>query len=647
MANIIENNFQNAKIKCSKEDYWDFFINQDDHGVYYTSDNSLFDDCLISYIDLSSPECVFGDEINGSSDYVWDKSYTNDGILNNVGYTGFDNGLIHFRRDKIVNKDFLNLYQNSIYELGDEMTLKMHAIKGSSNLYDYSLTVQDCDVKLNGGFYQGFFKTKSCEYEVLPSELKDGETWTYEFFLKKSDFENETNKTLNDKYPENKGIFFYIGTRAENKWAYLYNKEKNECFTLDISDYVEGADLDVKTHKLTAFTDMEVIIPEYESTAMDDYLSFKYYDKKLYEDDPLDDLYFEADFEESLEYESPKLIDEEKNKSTKLEWCCGFNVSDKTKKWSCGCGCCHEIFDKNEKYKGGYYFSKCELFGDDYLVDIDDMFHDDQYVEDDLDISDFTYLTENTLDVSKNQYYIKTDNKFLLFDRTKDGYTVNNWVDGTKAIYVGTRTSFNKNLFLLMNRTKTGYTVQDIQKLKEENMQEYNVINDLYNNALAFRIKDDGSIGYRYLVQDCESEEGYSIKEAYSKPNIIKNDEWSLIDVKISSLYGKMKLMFYVNGSLVFISDDLPMIDLRVLKESEDKQETVPFNISIGGGTQGLADVVLPNYMIDPYRVYPLEKHFAGTFIGYLKSFKMYDCNLELLNIVNNFWFEMNNLKNN
>ena len=48
--------------------------------------------------------------------------------------------------------------------------------------------------------------------------------------------------------------------------------------------------------------------------------------------------------------------------------------------------------------------------------------------------------------------------------------------------------------------------------------------------------------------------------------------------------------------------------------------------------------------MIEPYRVYPLEKHFAGTFIGYFKSFKFYNCDVEHINIVNNFKFEMGNL---
>ena len=75
-------------------------------------------------------------------------------------------------------------------------------------LYEYPLEIQDGIAKLNGGFYQGFFKTECEKYQVLPTVLGDGEIWVYEFILKREDFEKESNKTLNDKYEDNKGIFF-------------------------------------------------------------------------------------------------------------------------------------------------------------------------------------------------------------------------------------------------------------------------------------------------------------------------------------------------------------------------------------------------------------------------------------------------------
>ena len=44
--------------------------------------------------------------------------------------------------------------------------------------------------------------------------------------------------------------------------------------------------------------------------------------------------------------------------------------------------------------------------------------------------------------------------------------------------------------------------------------------------------------------------------------------------------------------------------------------------------------------MLEPSRVYPLEKYFGGTFIGYIKSFKVYNCLMEKMIIENNFLFE-------
>ena len=90
-----------------------------------------------------------------------------------------------------------------------------------------------------------------------------------------------------------------------------------------------------------------------------------------------------------------------------------------------------------------------------------------------------------------------------------------------------------------------------------------------------------------------------------------------------------MKIFIYVDGYLKFVSQELNEIRLRELNERDDKQEFVPFNISLGGGTQGLMESTWINsYNGFPY-ILPLEEHFAGSFIGDIKSFKIYDCMLE------------------
>jgi len=85
--------------------------------------------------------------------------------------------------------------------------------------------------ELYGGFYQGFYKLFGYDYEVLPERMNKG--WAFEMLLKPrlvneyTPGPNET--TLNEIYPNNKNTFFYIGTRAENKfWHHADGSPK--CF---------------------------------------------------------------------------------------------------------------------------------------------------------------------------------------------------------------------------------------------------------------------------------------------------------------------------------------------------------------------------------------------------------------------------------
>ena len=98
-----------------------------------------------------------------------------------------------------------------------------------------------------------------------------------------------------------------------------------------------------------------------------------------------------------------------------------------------------------------------------------------------------------------------------------------------------------------------------------------------------------------------------------------------------------MKLSFYVNGKLKMITKEIPILELRELNDLYSKQEGVPYNMSVGGGTQGLCDVIYPLYRDNPSIIYPLEKYFAGSFIGDIKSFRFYSCLLNGNEIENNY----------
>lgn len=525
MSNIINHNFSDFKIKINRDEYYDYFINSD--TVSYTNCY----DGLITCIDMGYDGTKNDEWLNGDEKYIWNDSINKNITLNNIGYTGIDNGLIKYRKDLITNSQFYKIYTSSEYKLGNSKTLKLHKVSGTHNMYDYPITLLNDKIKFNGGFYQGFFKTKCDEYQVLPSNFESGDVINFEFVLNKQDFEKESNKTLNDTHKNNKGIFFYIGTKSENKWDYLYN-EDDECFSLSIDNYVDDSEIDKNTHILNNFNDND-----------------------LYTDD----------------------------------------YSDETS----------------------------SFFGDEYLIgEIDDCIFD--YVENEIDISDIEYETNDGFTLSlNNQQYFDTDNKFILFDRTKDGFNIKNWEDNTKVRFTFHKSIFDGNLFLLMDRTQGGFNVKNIDEYRNSFKEKYNVNNDLYNNALCFRITDDGEIGYRYLIKDENCE--LKVVEGYSNKNIIKDGDWYTLNVELRFKVNTMVLYFYVNGYLIYVTNELPKLQLRPLNDIYSKQETVPYNISLGGGTQGLCETVLPNYMLEPYRTYPLEKYFAGSFIGYIKEFKIYD----------------------
>ncbi len=94
----------------------------------------------------------------------------------------------------------------------------------------------------------------------------------------------------------------------------------------------------------------------------------------------------------------------------------------------------------------------------------------------------------------------------------------------------------------------------------------------------------------------------------------------------MSSTKDTMTVLIKVNGKLVYRSEELPIIRLRNLDDLYSKQEFVPYNISLGGGTQGLAETIGLNYLTPSEYILPLEKEYGGTFIGTIKTFKIFGC---------------------
>jgi len=155
----------------------------------------------------------------------------------NIGLTGIDNGLV----DQMTGETLY--YTNALFDdaykfdrMYVDRRMKYHQVTGHtwspneifSGVSAYTLyevisktgTTVGYYNQLYGGFYQGFFRLFGYDYDILPERMHRG--WTAEFLLKPRQFHEYIpatgETTLNEYYPNNKNFFFYMGTRAEDKF---------------------------------------------------------------------------------------------------------------------------------------------------------------------------------------------------------------------------------------------------------------------------------------------------------------------------------------------------------------------------------------------------------------------------------------------
>jgi hypothetical protein len=504
MPNIIENNYNKIDLRVSSSDYWDFTLSKENDPYYVYDGSELYSDAIISYIDISNPNCISGNtKLYSLPEYKWDVSINLGLELNDIGFTGIDNGLISDITVSGITGSTLEI------TTGDTRLL-LNKISGYTGDYIYPSEIIDDHISLNGGFYQGFFKSGD-DYAVLPDNINS--EITFELALSPSNNPDLSN-TLNYKYPDNKGFFLYLGTRSENKFWYEYYKT-------DESNY-------------------EI--------------------SKTGETSPI-----------------PSGIT--------------LHTSD------------------------GYEI--------------------------------------NTQNITE----IKTDNKYLLFNRTTSGYTANTF-DPTLEYHITYKEENNVNLYLEFNRTHTGYTAVNIDNVPNIK-KEYNVIDDVISNSIGFRLKEDSStgntysIGYRTIIEKCVSgDTGYTtdvvMDEEYSSSGLTVTgltyvDIRAIFNVESSCSNNDrlFKLYFYINGKLVFVSKELPELFIRNLNDTYEKQEGVPYNISIGGGSQGLCDMIGFDTNYSTQYLFPIEKYFAGTFIGDIYKFVIYYGKMDYTKIKNNYLYNI------
>jgi hypothetical protein len=269
--------FKNLEGKLIHHEYWDAHIIADNQGVcldyaFDCNDSADYEhvtDGLVLWFDVNqSGTTIDGSSLASLTTWTGATVKPSSGFtLCDFGLTGVDNG----RYDQLSGISVTITSADTTVVLYPVTGYTINSVTGTatSGLYDYnwdfrtgSTTSDGCEVGkticLNGGFYQGYFKldfekpnpilttattsTVGCNTQEITSELVDGDPdgmvydlmptefdkgWSMETWIKwdNSYCSGSTGTTLNQDFTGNTGFFFYIGTRAENKFRNVFSGE--------------------------------------------------------------------------------------------------------------------------------------------------------------------------------------------------------------------------------------------------------------------------------------------------------------------------------------------------------------------------------------------------------------------------------------
>lgn len=106
----ILNKYKKVKeiFRIINERYYDFVLSLDDSESVIV-DSELSESSLCAYIDFTLDECIGYNDFVSLDHYKWDNAVNKGAKLLDIGFTGIDNGLIHFDKDEINDADFYNI----------------------------------------------------------------------------------------------------------------------------------------------------------------------------------------------------------------------------------------------------------------------------------------------------------------------------------------------------------------------------------------------------------------------------------------------------------------------------------------------------------------------------------------------------------
>jgi len=556
-------NFINKKLdlRLSDSEYYDFYLLNGDVD-YHHSQNMESIDCFVTWFDFNNPK-TFNNLTSINEIYslrTWTGATNSGYTFDTFGLTGLDNGELVYNQalGDTKNEGLVNILTGTTLTIpANDYRLKLHRVTGSTQQFIYPIELVNNPepwgntIRFCGGFYQGYYKIDGSTYQVLPT--RTNKAWVADFWLMKEEScSGTTGTTLNDLYPDNKGFFFYMGTRAENKFWNIFDGNNTGC-TIDCTQ-PDGCS-DVITKFCTETKETEI---------------------QLYDSDTGYHIFL-----------NPPLLDIKTITNQFLIYGRAKNTSDR-------CGGCGKPLDSDEYGKQ----TVCSFTGDS------------------ITIADY---------VRK-----RTDfrNQFLIYGRAKSNSGRCGGCGKPKD-----DESYGK-------QTVCSYSGDS------EIVLELDKNLDVYDNAIGFRITDDGSVGYRALKYYCSGgTTGVTVEEQYSLSGMVKNDQWTKITIRyVSDDYytdeelkclpsRKGKIMIYVDCKLKATFKNVDEFIGRRLNEYKGKQVGVPFNISIGGGSQGLLESMTFDGQDTEDLGLLIEQNFAGSFIGQISEFKFNICDLNWCDI--------------
>jgi hypothetical protein len=590
MGNIKNFNFNKLDLKLSNSDYWDFYLTNDNNQPYCGPLSQ--GDCFVVWYDFnnlniydnSTANLINGDNIHSLISWT---GATNTGYtFDTIGLTGIDNGLITFEKpiDDTKNLALLSALTGSNLTIAaNDKRLFMHRVTGTTGdyVYPYDIIIDPTTplignfASLYGGFYQGYYKIDGSNYQVLPTRVNHA--WVAEFWLTTKQFETTNDTILNDTYPNNSGFFFYMGTRAENKFWNLWEGSDTGCTrNCDTSGCTTGTSV---SEWCTVPKENEIVIV--------------------------------GDYGLGVSLDPPRVeIDLITN---------GFLIYGRA-------------FDARPAALTG--INSTLIYTSGSTPNTHNVYNGCGNSIDGLGSQTVrTYDGLGIPVVNPRKTITNEQNPFLIFGRAYSGYS--SYCGG-----VGDG---------LGNETARSFSGRSTP----ETSVDYNI--DIIDNALGFRIKPNGSIGYRLLTvtgtcittgTDRKYISGVTVHEAYSVPNLIDPNYWYNVVIRyvtdnkkdcdlkaIKPRNGKLK--FYINGLLKFTVYNFPEFVGKRLDEYKAKQVGVPFNFSLGGGSQGLIESQTFGGLDLSDRGLPIEQNFAGTFLGGISQFKFNICDMSFCQIQN------------